>query len=155
MPGMKELSELLNELKSKILHHETLNDSVSKSSVGWHIEHTLMTIIKIINSVEHSDHQNYSWKFNLTRTLVFAINKIPRGKGKAPQSVQPVGPVLVQNLYKKIEVAAESIKHLPNLHPNQYFDHPRFGQLNLRPAIRFLEIHTRHHLKIINDIIQV
>ncbi len=39
---MDKLLKLLNELENNIPNSEKLNLSVSKSSVGWHIEHTLI-----------------------------------------------------------------------------------------------------------------
>jgi hypothetical protein len=35
----------------------------------------------------------------------------------------------------------------------QYFHHPFFGHLKLNKTIKFLEIHTNHHLQIIHEII--
>jgi hypothetical protein len=36
---------------------------------------------------------------------------------------------------------------------DHFFEHPYFGKLKLKETIRFLEIHTQHHLDIIRDII--
>jgi hypothetical protein len=47
----------------------------------------------------------------------------------------------------------EKIKELTGLHPNSFFVHPFFGKLNLKATIKMLEIHTKHHIYIINDII--
>ena len=32
------------------------------------------------------------------------------------------------------------------MEPNRFFTHPVFGDLNLKLAVRFLEVHTQHHL---------
>ncbi len=149
---MDKLLKLLNELESKIPNSERLNLSVSKSSVGWHIEHTLITTIEIIKALKNSMPQDYKWKFNPARVFVYAINKIPRGKGRAPQSVLPKGLIVTDNLSKNIQVAKMKVKELSDLHSNNYFEHPYFGKLNLKPSIKFLKLHTRHHIKIINDI---
>ena len=39
-------------------------------------------------------------------------------------------------------------------HHNAYFRHLIFGNLNKKRTIRFLQIHTAHHLKIIQDILK-
>jgi hypothetical protein len=36
---------------------------------------------------------------------------------------------------------------------DHFFEHPYFGKLKLKETIRFLEIHTTHHLSIIEDIV--
>ena len=84
---MNDLSNLLTELESYISEYDKINKAVSMSSVGWHIEHSLLTLIVIIRALEDSKTQNYKWKFNLARTIVYAINKIPRGRAKAPKVV--------------------------------------------------------------------
>jgi len=41
---------------------------------------------------------------------------------------------------------------LKTLPKDRYFEHPFFGKLKLKQTINFLEIHTMHHLDIIEDI---
>ena len=90
---MNKIIQLLNELESKISYNNHLNESVSAVNVGWHIEHILLSTNRIINAVSASKPENYKWKFNKTRMFVFFINKIPRGKAKAPKAVQPNGEI--------------------------------------------------------------
>ncbi len=75
---MKKLNTLLMLLESKIEKSEQINLRVSKSSVGWHIEHTLLVINVIIAGLKNSNPGEYKWKFNLSRLFVFTFNKIPR-----------------------------------------------------------------------------
>lgn len=151
---MEKLVKLLNNLESKIPNSERLNQSISKSSVGWHIEHTLLVIIKTIQALEKSNPQDYKWKFSLAKTFVYTFNKIPRGKGNAPQSVLPAEIIAADNLNKNIQVANDKVNGLTNLNSNNYLQHPYFGKLNLKSTIRFLQIHTKHHIEIIDDIIK-
>jgi hypothetical protein len=58
-------------------------------------------------------------------------------------------------LKDSIAKAKENIASLASAQKNHYFEHPYFGKLNLKPTIKFLKIHTKHHLKIINDILLV
>jgi hypothetical protein len=151
---MKELKKLLIELESKIPNQELLNPLVSKSSVGWHIEHILLTMNLVIEAVQKSNPNNYKRTFNLNRFLVFTLNKIPRGKVKAPKIVQPKEDFTTDSLKKHLEKGKTNLAKLSAISANSYFEHPYLGQLNLNPTIRFIKIHTKHHLKIIKEIIE-
>ncbi len=151
---MNKLLTLISDLETKVPYCDKVNTSISQSPVGWHIQHTLLTIKKIIAALQSSNPENYRWKFNLTRNFVFTFNKIPRGKGKAPKSVIPKEPYTAAGLIKEMHVLKSEINVLATLNPRHYFDHPYFGSLNLKAACKFLEIHTKHHIAIINEILQ-
>jgi hypothetical protein len=151
---MKNLVSLIDALESKIDFFETTNEMVSKSTVGWQIDHSLKVINGIINSLKKSDSLNYKWNFNFSRTVVFTINKIPRGKANAPKTVRTYDEILKQDLIDQIEISKKLVLELVDLQNNNNFIHPYFGVLNLKQSIKFLEIHTNHHLKIINDILK-
>lgn len=151
---MKYLNNLIDELEQHILFLDKTNASVSKASVGWHIEHSLKVLTQIIDAVEKSDPNTYKWRFNLKSTLVLSFNKIPRGKGKAPKTVLPEGNITHDTLKHHVEKTRFMMNKIENLHPNHYFKHPYFGDMNLKPTKKFIAIHTNHHLKIIKDIIK-
>ncbi len=151
---MKKLETLLTVLDSKIESSDEINLQVSKSSVGWHIEHTLLAINVIITGLKNSNPSEYKWKFNLSRLFVFTINKIPRGKGKAPDRVQPNTIFTTESLKNHLKLTIDKLKELNKLNTNQFIDHPIFGNLNLKSTIKFLHIHTNHHIEIIDDIIK-
>jgi len=151
---MNKLLKRLKELENKIPFGEKTAPNISSASVGWHIEHTLLATNKIIQSLVHSNPSEYKWEFNIKRIYVFAINKIPRGKGKAPASVQPQDEFAEEECKKNMLTAINNAKDLSQLNPHHYFEHPYFGKLHKASAIRFLNIHTQHHLNIINDIIK-
>lgn len=151
---MNKLDQIIQAFESKIPKHELINPNVSKGSVGWHIEHSLLTFNLIIDALKKSNPTDYKWKFSLSKSLVFAFNKIPRGKAKAPSVVQPKNDFNRESMEKQIAIAKKNISDLDTLRPNNYFDHPFFGKLNLKPTKIFLAIHSTHHLKIINDIIE-
>lgn len=151
---MKHLNNLINELEQHISFLDKTNTAVSKASVGWHIEHSLKVLTQIIDAVEKSDPNTYQRRFNLIGTLILSFNTIPRGKGKAPKTVIPEGAISSDTLKHHIEKTRFMITKIENLHPNSYFKHPYFGDLNLKPTKKFITIHTNHHLKIIKDIIK-
>jgi hypothetical protein len=151
---MKKLSALFDELGTKIKYHEKINPAVSSASVGWHIAHTTLAAKQIIEQLEKSDSANYKWKFNTPRFFVFLMNKIPRGKGKAPKSVQVEDGFTKDNLNMYITIIQDKVKVLEAMDVKKNFIHPYFGMLNLKATIKTLLIHTNHHIRIIDDIIK-
>ena len=150
---MKKLQKYLAELETKIPNLEDYNHTVSKSNVGWHIEHSLLTIERIIEAVQKSNPDNYKWSFKLSRILIFTMNKMPRGRAKAPKVVIP-NTYDKQSLLEHLKIVTLKIQEIENISPDKYFDHPFFGNLKLNKAVKILEIHTNHHLEIINHIIK-
>ena len=150
---MQKLQKYLAELETKIPNLEDYNPTVSKSNVGWHIEHILLTNKMIIEAVEKSNPADYTWSFKLPRIVVFTMNKIPRGRAKAPKVVVPKT-YDEQTLLEHLKIVTLKIQEIEKISPDKYFDHPFFGNLRLNMTIKFLEIHTKHHLEIINDIIK-
>ncbi len=151
---MKNLTELLDALESAISKQNVSNQAISKASVGWHIEHSLLTINGIITTLAKSNPDDYKWAFNFPRLLVYSTGKIPRGRAKAPDRVVPKVNFDADTLQTHLNKVRKTIKELDNLAPNHYFDHPFFGKLNVKSAIKTLKIHTQHHLAIIADILK-
>ncbi len=148
---MKKLIELVNELETYILQSDKVAPSISQSSIGWQIEHCLLTINLVTKALQQSNPTLYKSKFSLAKLIFFTTKTIPRGKAKAPKIVQPQQ-FTQQSLLANIATVNTSINILHSLPHNHFFAHPYFGNLQLHQAIKFLEIHTQHHLKIIKDI---
>jgi hypothetical protein len=150
---MKQLNDLIHVLEKHFTLFEKTDESISKSSVGWHINHSLIVISKIIFALSQSKPDTYKWRFNVVRMLVLGMNKIPRGKGKAPNGVLPKGEITIDSLNMQLQKTKESVGQLDKLQPKNYFNHPYLGDLNLHTTKLFLVIHTNHHFKIVQDII--
>lgn len=151
---MEELKEQIRILEEKIFHIAVTNASVTTSTVGWQIEHALLTINQIITTVAASNPTDYKWSFNLMRTVVFFRKQIPRGKAKAPKVVQPKAEISEASIKEQLDKTYALLEILPTLDANNFFPHPYFGKLNKQQTIKFLIIHTQHHLNIINDILK-
>lgn len=134
-------------------HYEKSNHKVSKSGVDWHIDHCLKVINNISRSLKHSDPDHYAWKFNWLRTLCFMIGDFPRGRARAPKSATAQGEITFKDLERQFKKAESNLKILPDLPHKANFNHPYFGILNRHQSIKFMRIHTYHHLKIMRDII--
>ena len=142
---MKDLNSLIETLESKMEFFESTNQLISKSTVGWQIDHSLKVINGIIDTLKKSNPSNYKSNFNFKRIVIFAINSIPRGKANAPKTVRTYDEILKQDLVSQIEISKKLVSQLCTLQKNNNFLHPYFGILNLKQSIKFLQIHTRHY----------
>lgn len=151
---MNNLDKLLKQLESKISFCETSNQDISQVNVAWHIEHSLLTLNGITDFLITSDTKDYKWKFNFIRIVVLTMKKNPKGRAKAPKVVQPQGNINKNTLLAHLSMTRNKIKELEFLSKDKYFQHPFFGKIKLKQTINFLEINTKHHIDIIEDIIK-
>jgi hypothetical protein len=151
---MYPLLPLLLQLENHISNFEKTNPKVSNSTVGWQIDHCLLVINGIIGQIEISDPLKYQPKWTFPKFMVFTTGKIPRGKAKAPKVVIPTQVATQEELLAKLAVAKNNILKLDSFSENQFFNHPFFKDLNVKQTKKFLTIHTKHHLKIIEDILK-
>lgn len=150
----KKLKNQLEELELHIKTGDVLNKKVSKVGSYWHIDHTLRVISGIPQALKDSNPASFKPHFNFTKLIIMTLNKIPRGKGRAPKHVLPQEHITQKELLEKIEISKNGLNSLATLNSNHHFNHPLFGHLNLKESQKFLGIHTDHHLKIIRDILK-
>ncbi len=150
---MEKLNTLILELESNVSKQKILDESVSKANIGWHIKHSLLTIDVIIEAVKKSNPSAYKWSFRIPKLVVFTLNKIPRGRAKSPEIVIPKEYDEL-SLKKDCKNSRIKIKELESIDKDKFFKHPYFGNIKLNKTKKFLEIHTKHHLKIVNDILK-
>lgn len=84
---------------------------------------------------------------------------IPRGKAQAPDQYKPdpeSSVDSVRQLFEKVDDRLTRIgDHLESIaEMTEGFDHPYFGTLPAPVWIRFMHVHSLHHMKIIHDIIE-
>jgi hypothetical protein len=147
------MQDLIQQLENNLVHSHKENINVSSVNVAWHIDHSLKVLNGISQTALQSDPKDYKWSFNFIRILVFLKGGIPRGKGKAPDSVMPKGAITQEDLLVQFDKAKVAMEKIKTLSPKQHFKHPFFGVLNAKQTQKLLRIHTQHHLSIIKDII--
>lgn len=148
-----QLKQLIGLLEKKTIHSSNQNSTISSVNVAWHIDHSLKVINSVIATLQKSD-AKYRWDFNWKRMYFFLRKSIPRGKARAPKAVQSFEEITIKDIERQLKTARFLIQELETMDKNTNFIHPFIGRLNLKQAILFLEIHTQHHLAIIDDIIQ-
>jgi len=149
---MQNLQSTLSQLESKIPFHEKTNLTVSNSTIGWQIEHSLKTIFQIIQVVKTSNPDDYQWKFNKSKLFISILGFILRGKAKAPKIVLPDENINEESLRLSLQKVKTALQEWETFDKNAHFPHPYFGKLNKKSTEWFLNLHTKHHLKIVNDI---
>ena len=151
---MTNIDRYIDRLEAKVSNFQTINVKISNASVGWHIEHTLLTLNGITDVLIKSNPKDFKSNFNFTRMMVFTMGKIPRGRAQTPAVVKPKGNISIESLVNHIETTRKKTKELEYIQTDKFFEHPFFGKLKLKDTVKFLEIHTKHHLEIIEDILK-
>jgi len=144
----------IKELESYIAVKDKRNDAVTTSDIAWQIDHSLKVFNLVSETLLNSDTSLYSSRFNKWRLLLFTLGYFPRGKVKAPKYVRPPEIILVEDLKLQLQLAYQNIDNIKLANKNAHFKHFIFGVLNKNRTIRFLQLHTNHHLKIIRDILK-
>ncbi|NJW53359.1 DUF1569 domain-containing protein [Salinimicrobium oceani] len=151
---LQKLQYQLDEMEQKIPFLKSKAPEISKATVGWHLDHDLRVILAVISGLENSEPQAYKRSFSWKKKLVFLLNKIPRGKARAPRRVIPDGEISAEELEDKIKTTRKKLNSFQTLPENAFFEHPFFGHLRKEETPKFLVIHTEHHLKIVRDILK-
>ncbi len=152
MKQLDKLQELLSEIEKHIPNFEVQNSKVSKSSIGWHLDHSLKVVNGILGVLEKNPNPDKK-PLKLFGRLFLFFGFIPRGKGTAPKVVRPPEHILLVDIEKQLDEAKTKANQLHQIAESAIFTHPYFGSLSKKQSIRFVEVHTKHHLKIIDDIL--
>ena len=147
------LNTLITQIEETIPSYEITNHKVSKSSVGWQLDHSLKVINRVTAVLIKTNPEKYKKDFNLTRAILFPLCYIPRGKAKAPKVVISSDLITLKDLTSQLQEAKTQIEKTKPLPNKSHFIHHIFGMLSKQQTLRFLEIHTKHHIKIVNDIL--
>lgn len=150
---LPEISSALDELQDYVSNPQARAVAVSGWSVGQQIEHALLTIRGVVGELSKGKARFEPAKPTLRGRLVLMVGRIPRGKGEAPLTVLPRSAPQPAELNALMAKSREALVHLAGIDDTSTFFHPIFGRLDKAQSIRFLWIHTNHHLRIIRDII--
>lgn len=136
------------------------NPSVSGWSVGEHVDHLVLAERALLEWIERviDDPSRSSPAGTPTRTgrLVLVSGWIPRGRAKAPGPTVPDSPdisLLPGRLSDLARLSERLEPRLSDVHTSRTTtEHPILGHFTPAQWLRFLDVHHRHHEKIIRDI---
>ncbi len=130
-------------------------ERVSQWSIGLQIDH-ILKVLEFGQIVLAKAEAPLPRGMNLTGRIVFALGWFPRGVAKSPKRVLPAEQTpadlaeraaRLRRIYCETPLAAEIFAD-----PKPVFPHPVFGGLSALQGLRFLGLHTHHHLRIVADI---
>ncbi len=139
--------------------------AVSGWSVGQHVDHlaasdevVLAGLRRILKTAGDPEAEAGSGSGpNLLARVCLLTGWIPRGRGQAPKAVLPGESVDAERLAARLDVLQDGLRslepELPRLAASSVREpHPILGRLHPVEWLRFLQVHHRHHLKIVRDI---
>jgi len=151
---MIEVQSQLNKIESFLPKIHVTNEKVSKASVGWHLEHSLLILNGSLKGLTMTNPDNYNPKSSIKKFVFLNFGLIPRGKIKSPKQFIPLETPTKESVEKFLNLAKERLEAVKNLSAKSYITHPFLGDLDKKATLIFLRLHTNHHLKIVDDILK-
>jgi len=148
------LEHQLQQVENYLPLFEKSNDEVSEAPVKWHLLHALKVINATYNEALSSKSANYNRASNFKWWYVSTFGKIPRGTVRAPDTMNPSFDIKKTEIISELNIVKVNLKNWDSLQKNNFYDHAILLNLNKRKLKRFLKVHTKHHLKIIRDIVE-
>jgi len=148
------LLPLIAEVELNIKNRDHKNTAISQVDVAWQLDHILKVINRVSDTLLQSKPADYKTNINAGRVFTLTGGYIPRGFAQSPDVVRPPDEILTEDLHNQIKEARAYVRQLILLPKKANFKHFAFGQMDKGQTIRFLEVHTKHHLKIVKDILK-
>ena len=145
----------LEDLRTSATNAVLRAPAVSEWSIGMHVHHCGLAMIRICQSLVASTPPPPRSRFSFRTTLVFSSGRIPRGRGRSPDAVLPRQDISPAELLTLLDEAERILSEAHDLDPKTWSRHFAFGVLDRNKTLRFVRIHNRHHLRIISDIVAV
>lgn len=151
---MDKIKIQLQKIESLLSKIDVTNEKVSKAAVGWHLEHSLLILNSSLKGLMMTDPKDYNPKFSLKKFVFLNFGLIPRGKIRAPKQFIPLEVPTQESILKLINLAKERLEATKDLPEKSFITHPFLGDFDKKTTLRFLWLHTNHHLKIADDILK-
>ncbi|MBV6878505.1 DUF1569 domain-containing protein [Epilithonimonas ginsengisoli] len=151
---MENITNQLQKIESLLPKIDVTNNQVSKASVGWHLEHCLLILNSSLKGLTMTDPKDYKPKFSVKKFVFLNFGLIPRGKIRAPKQFIPLEVPTQESILKLMSLTKERLEAAKNLPEKSFITHPFLGDFDKKTTLRFLWLHTNHHLKIADDILK-
>lgn len=159
---MRELDRIEGQLDriGALAASDALQERAARVS-GWSVAEQLDHVTLVLASgtaLLESPGEPPERGINLLGRTLLALGWLPRGVAKSPKGVRPAG-ADAGEIHERIEQIRSRLGQLRGRRElleqrRPLFRHPYFGGLTPRQGVRFLAVHTHHHLKIVDDILE-
>jgi len=156
---MTELTETMAQLRGYIKHAAAIEPGVSSWTVGDHVEHVLIVCggfaVALVSgrAVPSSADDETVRMQAYSKHRVLDTGSIPRGSVTAPPAGQPKGGLDADALHALSEKTSARLARAANVPETALAHHPLLGELTRDEVFRFLDVHARHHMAIMDDIL--
>ena len=154
---LERLEEILAEVTSILAEDEAALAASRPEISGWSIAEQLDHVLKVNSSVLTRIAEKplaLDKPINMIGRVVLAVGWIPRGKGRSPKSLRGVvatrNDLIAATARLRAQIDAVSNDLIARRDP--VVPHPFFGGLTAEQALRFIVVHSAHHMKIVRDI---
>ena len=133
------------------------DERVSAWSVAEHLDHLYKVSLSIVRRLAEEGVQPSPKGVSFLGRAVLWSGWIPRGRGKTPERLGGK-PCTAEDLEHSLEKLERAVEALPAgaaaSSRGAIVPHPKFGGLTPPQALRFLVVHTAHHLRIVGEIVR-
>jgi hypothetical protein len=143
----------LPRLRAAIPQRDVAAPTLSRWTVGMHIEHCAMAMQQIMRQLADSQPPPPRDRFRWPRTVILLTGRIPRGRARAPESVVPEESPGAARLEELLEACEQQLSATRTLPRGAWFKHFALGVLDRDKSLRFLAVHNAHHLRLVGDIL--
>ena len=131
-------------------------ERISAWSPAEHLDHMYKVSMSIVRRINDEEAKPSRRGINLMGRVILLLGWIPRGQGKTPERLS--GAICtgahIEAALGRLEQALDTLPlDAVDASRSPIVPHPLFGGLTPSQALRFIVIHTKHHLRIIDEIL--
>ncbi|NNE43457.1 MAG: hypothetical protein HKN12_04560 [Gemmatimonadetes bacterium] len=142
----------LEELRRAAESPDVVVPEISAATVGWHVHHLCLSMTGISKALLKCTTPPEEPMLESTRSLLDG-GTIPRGAAETPDVARPRTEATAAELAAMLDESERLLGLAAETAPDTWFRHVVLGPLRRDDALRFAEVHNRHHLEIIQDLL--
>ena len=153
MSNLRTLPDQFERLESLVSRADERNPAISAWSVGDQIEHICMAAGGFAVVLITGRGPSFAGAHRDQKHEVLVDGVIPRGVIKVPAAGEPKTGRSADELTAMLKKTWSRVEKAASVADDRTADHPLLGPLTRDEMLRFTEVHTDHHLRIIDEIL--